>query len=193
MKKFNDYDNVKSYADIKQLPKGAYVLRIMNAEEKENSNGKYIEISCDIEEGEYKDFFMEDYKNQDREDKKWHCKYLLNEPKDDGSETDGWTKRRFKTVTEAIEESNQNYHWDWDETKWKGKLVGGLFNIRQYKTQNGDIREATNLAQLCSVEKVKSGSYKLPKNKLIEDTPKQITGSEDFMKVPDDTPFDLPW
>ena len=190
MKKFNGYDSVKAYADAKQLPKGGYVLRIMNTEEKENDNGKYIMISCDIEEGEFKNFFMDDWKNQEREDKKWHCNLLLNEPKDDGSERDGWTKRRFKTVVEAIEESNSGYHWDWDETKWKNKLVGGLFNIREYES-NGEIRQATSLSQLCSVEKIKSGTYKLPKVKLIE-RKAPVEGAENaFMTLPDTT--DVPW
>lgn len=192
MQKFKDYDTTRSYSDAKQLPKGAYVLRIMNAEEKENANGKYIQIRCDIEEGEFKGFFMDDWKGQDREDKKWHCNYLLNEPKDDGSEKDGWTKRRFKTVTEALEESNNGYHWDWDERKWKNKLIGGLFNTRQYNANNGEIREATNLKQLCSVEKVRTGSYKMPKDDLIKTDPlPSITSSDDgFMPIPDS---DVPW
>ena len=192
MKKFKDYDKTRSYSEAKQLPKGGYVLRIMNASEKEGNNGKYIEVSCEIEEGEFKGFFMDDYKNQDREDKKWHCKYLLNEPKDDGSERDGWTKRRFKTVVEALEDSNNGYHWDWDETKWKDKLVGGLFNTRQYRTQNGEIREATNLKQLCSVESIRSGNFKLPKDDLLKSDPlPTVSGAEDgFMPIPD---TDVPW
>lgn len=192
MKQFNGYNETKSYGDIRQLPKGGYILRIMNAEEKENSNGKYIQISCDIEEGEYKGFFMEDYKNQDREDKKWHCNYLLNEPKDDGSEKDTWTKRRFKTVTEALEDSNEGYHWDWDETKWKGKLIGGLFNIRQYEV-NGEVREATNLAQLCAVSKIQAGNYKFPKDKILATQPQTITEASDFMQLPASDSVELPW
>ena len=194
MKQFKDFDKVKGYSESKQLPKGGYVLRIMNAEEKENANGLYIQISCDIEEGEYKGFFMEDYKNQEREDKKWHCNYLLNEPKDDGSERDGWTKRRFKTVTEALEESNDGYHWDWDEKKWKGKLIGGLFNTRQYKTNDGTIREATNLKQLCSVEKIRTGTYKPPKDDLLKQdalAPIASSSGAEFMPIPETE--DLPW
>lgn len=196
MQKFNDYDKVRSYSDAQQLPKGAYVLRIMNASEKENKNGKYIQISCDIEEGEFKGFFMNDYKAQDREDKKWHCNYLLNEPKDDGSEKDGWTKRRFKTVIEALEDSNSGYHWDWDETKWKGKIIGGLFNIREYEAQNRDIRQATNLKQLCSVDKVRSGSFRMPKDDLLDKPASSANASapDGFMPIPDsDVDVEIPW
>lgn len=192
MKPFSGYNETKSYSDAKQLPKGAYVLRIMNAQEEHSATGDYIMISCDIEEGEYKGFFTQDYKDQDREDKKWHCNYILNEPKDDGSEKDGWTKRRFKTVTEALEESNAGYHWDWDEKKWKGKLIGGLFNTKQFKGSDGQIREATNLKQLCAVEKIRSGKYKMPKDDLLkqEEVAPKITADDEFMQVPD---VELPW
>lgn len=193
MKQFKGYNETRSYSDVKQLPKGGYVLRIMNAEEKENQNGTYIMISCDIEEGEFKGFFMDDYKSQEREDKKWHCNFLLNEPKDDGSEKDGWTKRRFKTVTEAIEDSNEGYHWDWDERKWKNKLVGGLFNIREYEASDGSIRQATNLKQLCSVEKIRTNTYKLPKDDLKERKVATQADENGFMPIPETSGDDLPW
>ena len=90
IKRFNDYETTQAYQDYQQLPKGGYVLKILNAEVCENSIGQYIKISCDIAEGEYAGFFAAEYKNQQSEDKKWHCNYLLNVPNDDGTEKDGW-------------------------------------------------------------------------------------------------------
>ena len=58
-----------------------------------------------------------------------------------------------------------------DETKFKGKKVGGLFNIREYQKNNGEIGEATNLAQLCSVEVVRSGKARIPKDKRLAEVP----------------------
>ena len=184
MKKFNDYDKTQSYSDRPTLPKGGYVLKIMDAREERSANGLYIKVSCDIAEGEYADFFMGDYRAQDREDKKWHCNFLLNEPKDDGSEQDGWTKRRFKTVVEALEESNEGYHWDWDEKKWKGLLIGGLFNIRQYRARNGDVREGTNLKQFCSVEKIRAGKFRLPKDDLLKEA--AAPSDQPWLQVPEE-------
>ena len=91
------------------------------------------------QKGNTKTFFANEYHNQQQEDKKWHCNYLLNVPNDDGTEKDGWTKRRFKTVTEALESSNTGYHFDWDEKKFKGKLIGGLFNEREYQKNDGNV------------------------------------------------------
>jgi hypothetical protein len=185
IKKFNSYATTKAYSDYQQLPKGGYVLKIMGASVEQSNYGQYVKISCDIAEGEYKDFYADEYRNQQKEDKKWHCNYLLNVPNDDGSEQDGWTARRFKTVIEALESSNTGYHFDWDESKFKGKLIGGLFNYREYETSNGDVRTATNLAQLCDVEKIRSGKYQLPNDKLLKKSaPAPATGTEGFMEIP---------
>lgn len=195
--KFGDYEKTAAYTNIPQLPKGAYILKIGGAEVCENKNGQYIKISCDIAEGEYKGFFTNDYKAQTVEDKKWHCNYLLNVPKDDGSEQDGWTKRRFKTVMMALEDSNPGYHFDWDEKKFKGKVIGGLFNIREYKANDGSIRQATNLKTLCAVDDIKKGTFRMPKDDLMERpaaAPVSLPemDADGFMKIPD-TADDLPF
>lgn len=192
IKRFNDYDKTQSYSDYQQLPKGGYVLKIMGAE---NVNDQYVKISCDIAEGEYKDFYTNDYKNQQREDKKWRCNYLLCLAKDDGTEQDGWTKRNFKTVMEALEDSNHGYHFDWDEKKFKGKLIGGLFNEREYE-KDGNVRRATNLAKLCTVEKIRSGNYKIPADKLLNNGGSYNNTSaanDGFMNIPDGIDEELPF
>ena len=195
--RFSDYEQTKSYKDFEQLPKGGYVLIIKGAEVCENSVGQYVKIMCDVAEGDYKDHFLSEYCGQKKEDRKWHCNYLLNVPKDDGSEKDGWTKRRFKTVTEALEDSNPGYHFDWDERKFKGKLIGGLFNEREYENDKGEIKRATNLAQLCSVEKIRSGNYKIPDDKLLGGRPPQtsalMTDADGFMNIPDGIDDELPF
>lgn len=195
IKRFGDYETTKSYGDIQVLPKGGYVLKIMGAEVCSNSIGQYVKISCDVAEGEYENFFANEYRNQQSEDKKWHCNYLLNVPNDDGSERDGWTKRRFKTVIEAIEEANPGYHFDWDEKKFKGKLVGGLFNEREYQANDGSVKRASNLAQLCAVEKIRSGKYQLPEDKLLPvgAVPTRTSAGTGFMSIPDGTADQLPF
>ena len=77
---------------------------------------------CIRDRGEYQDYYKNDYKNQNTEDKKWRGVLKLYLPKEDGTEKDNWTISVFKAFTEAVEESNQGYHWDWDETTLKGKV-----------------------------------------------------------------------
>lgn len=192
--RFGDYDKVQAYSDYATLPKGGYVCKIMNAEVQENSVGKYVKVSLDIAEGEYKDFYIKDWKGQQAEDRKWRCNYLLNIPKDDGSERDGWAKRKFKTFTEALEESNEGYHFDWDEQKFKGKLIGGIFNIREYEKRDGGIGSTTNLAQVTAVEKIRKGDYKSPKDQLIDKgNAANAPGMDAFMHIPEEIEEEVPF
>ena len=82
----------------------------------------------------------------------------------------------------AFEDSNPGYHWDWNEAGLKGKKIGGLFNIRQYEKSNGSFGEFTNLAALIDVNKIATGDYKLPADKLIEQT-QTPSSSEGFMDL----------
>ena len=133
MKKFNGYDEIKAYQEKERLPRGAYILKILNAEEVTNSFGTVLVFSFDIAEGEFKDFYRQDYNNQFQEDKKWKGTYRLFEPREDGSQRDAWTKSKFKGVMTAFEESNPGYHFDWDEKKLVGKLIGGLFINKEWE------------------------------------------------------------
>lgn len=196
IRRFGNYEQTKAYGDYQQLPKGGYVMQIKDAKiiPNKNGNGEHLEVSADIFEGDYKDYFMNDWRNQQSEDKKWRGRFWVNIPADDGSEQDSWTKRKFKTFTEALEDSNEGYHFDWDEQKFKGKLVGGLFNEREWEAQDGQIRRSINWGGVCSVEKIRSGSYTLPKDRLIDrgyQTP--ATNSDGFMSLPegfeDEPPF----
>ena len=193
IKRFRDYEKTQAYGDYDVLPKGGYVVKILGAEVCSNSVGQYVKISCDIAEGEYAGFYAKEYKAQQSEDKKWHCNYLLNIPNDDGSEKDNWTKRRFKTFTEALEESNPGYRFDWDEQKFKGKIAGGLFNEREYEKNDGSVGRATNLAAFCKVDKIRSGDYRLPKDRLLSSNNSSRTNSDDFMSVPDGADEEMPF
>lgn len=199
IKRFGDYEQTKAYGNYEQLPKGGYVLRILDVKQHTNSLGEYLTIAADIYEGDYMQFFTSEYKNQQSEDKKWHCNFLLSIPADDGTEQDGWTKRRFKTFTEALEDSNNGYHFDWDEQKFKGKLIGGLFNEREYEANNGDVRRATNWAGVTSVENIRSGNFQIPKDRLLDrgynqpPAPAMPTTSDGFMSIPDGIDEELPF
>ena len=195
IKKFSDYEQTKGYGDYERLPKGGYVLVIKAAQLMQNSMGEYIKVSADIYEGEYIQFFTRAYKAQQSEDKHWTCNYLLNVPNDDGSERDGWTKRKFKTFTEALEDSNEGYHFDWDERRFKGLLIGGLFNEREYEGRNGDVRRATNWGGVCAVSKIREGNYKLPADKLLNKgySATAPASSDGFMSIPDGDDEELPF
>ena len=133
MRKLNGYAQAQVYTETERLPVGGYVLKILDVEYQENSWGDVIILSFDIIEGEHRNFFLNNYKNQSAEDKRWKGVYRLRVPKDDGTEQDEWTMRRFKTVITNFEESNLGYHWNWDEKSLKNLMIGGILNNKEYE------------------------------------------------------------
>lgn len=166
MKPFNGFEAKRS-ASRGPLPAGGYVAKIMGAKEETYTWGSVLVISFDIAEGEHKDFFATDYRQNDREDKKWRGTYRLHVPKDDGSEKDGWTKRTFGGAIWAIEESNPGYHWDWNEAILKGKSVGVLFRNKEWE-MNGNTDWTTECCALDSVENIRNNAFKMPKDKPLK-------------------------
>lgn len=189
MKPLNGYANARAYAETERLPIGGYILKILDVKFQSFDWGSIILLSFDITEGEQKDFFKKNYKAQSDEDKKWKGIYRLRVPKDDGTEQDNWTMRRFKTVITAFEESNPGYHWNWDENTLKGKTIGALFNNKEYEF-NGRHGFFTNCHSLLAAERIRSGKFSIPDDTLL----KKTSGPNDpytnpigngFMIIPD--------
>lgn len=170
MRPFSNYDNTQTISARAQLPVGAYICQILKAEEKVYSSPKgewhKLEVSFDICEGEHKDFYANDYRSQSGEDKKWKGVLRMNIPSDDGSEADNWAKRSFKTNILAIEESNNGYHWDWNEAQLKGKTVGIVFRSEEWE-YNGKRGWRTAPFKMVPAADVKSGNVKIPDPKPL--------------------------
>lgn len=86
-----------------------------------------------------------------------------------GAKRTGWTKRAFGNAVWSIEASNPGYHWDWDETKLKGKLVGVLFRNREWE-MNGNTGWTTECCALTDVDDIRQGKYRQPKDKPLKVT-----------------------
>ena len=170
MRPFKDYETTQTITGSRQLPVGAYICQIFKAEEKVYSSSKgewhKLEVSFDISEGEHKDFYANDYRSQSGEDKKWKGVLRMNIPSDDGSEADNWAKRSFKTNILAIEESNNGYHWDWNEAQLKGKTVGIVFRSEEWE-YNGKRGWRTAPFKMVPAADVKSGNIKIPDPKPL--------------------------
>lgn len=176
--RFNDYEKVQAFGERRFLPKGAYVLKIMGTKMATSKNGnQYIRVSCDIADGEYMGYYTADFRSQkgDINEKKWRCYTDVYVPKNDGTEQDATTKRRFKTFVTCLEHSNDGYEFDWNEEHWKGLLIGGLFNQKQYKKADGTKSMYTQLKYTCSVDRVIAQDYRLPEDELLEEDEVAVT------------------
>jgi hypothetical protein len=187
IKQFKDFDQVKAYGTAaEQLPRGGYVCKIVGAKTIENSFGQSVKIAFDVAEGEHAGYYQKKYDNDDREDKKWSGTHLLNVPNDDGSEQDGWTKRKFKTFTDVLEESNPNYHFDWDEQKFVGKMIGIVINYREW-LQDGQSRWSPNAASFYTPDAIRKGDFKQAPDKALPQNKKPKQDDDGWMQVPEGT------
>ena len=181
-------NNRKRHFD--QLPKGAYVCKIKHLEEATSKKGsQMIKVFFDIAEGDYKDFYEKQYKENTNEDKVWSydaTMYLV-------VPTEGcqpFITEQWDTFWANIEDSNNGYVFAGDEKKTVGKVFGGVFRIEQTEANNGNIYDHTRLAYTRIAQDVRDGKItKMPKDKLVG-----VEGSpDDFVSVPEASAEDLPW
>lgn len=197
MRAIAGFEKVQAYTGSEdKLPAGGYVARIEGAKVVgyNGKNGYYekLEIAVDVIEGDYAYYFKELYQNSNQEDKKWKGVLRLFVPTGDGSDADNKTQRVLKGVINAIEDSNPNYHWDWDESKLKGLKCGILVRDKEYNF-NGYHGFSPEVFAIISTDNIIKGKFKMPEPKLLNKsgTATMFT-ADDFRNVAtgeDDYPF----
>ena len=190
MKAFNGLEIKKSVGASGPLPAGGYVAKILNAKVEEYSWGEKLVISFDIAEGEYKDFFRNQYNENTREDKKWKGNFRLTVP-NEGNQYFDSQKRTFGNAIWAIEESNPSFRWAWDENALKGKMVGVLFRNFEWAMEDRT-GWSTEACTFVSVENVRSGNFKQPKDKPLRNKATNNANANSFAPL-DDSADDLPF
>lgn len=162
MKKINGFENVQESTSFKRLEPNAYVCKIMNV--LDVSEKEYLKVSFDIAEGENKGYFSKLFKEDTRQDKKWPAA---------GSFIRSYKEKAlpmFKGFTNALEKSNKNYTWDWDESKLKGKTIVLIIGDEEYLNQKGEKRTRNYVASVRSLEAYKAGDYTIPALKVLDES-----------------------
>lgn len=196
MKKPSNWNDVKAAGERVKLPAGGYEAKIINAKvvNYDGSNGSYerLEIAVDITAGEYKDYYKQDFDSNTRDDRKWRGVARFYVPTDDGSEKDEYTKSVLKSVTDALEDSNKDYHWDWDETKLKGLKVGILVRDKEYEV-DGRHGFSPEIFRFTDINRIKEGKFTVPKQKLLKGSSgtsaAASSGDDSAASGDDDYPF----
>ena len=152
------------------LPAGVYEAIIKGARVEDTPwGGQRLILALDVNQGEhkghYQNLFDWEQKNSNYQPK-WKGTLRQNIPLGDGSEKDSWTQRSLEGMVWALEQSNPGYHWDWDETKLKGKLVG--INVRNKEWEYNDMTGwTTEICRLESLDEVRAGKVKVAKDKPL--------------------------
>lgn len=187
MQKFDLFDKVTASQPTQQLPVGGYKCKILKAEEVSYSWGNVMVISFDIAEGEHKDFYKENYNNQDKDkEKKWKGTYRLNLPNGKSEKADEFNARQFKTFIAAVEKSNSGYKWSWDEKTLKDKMVGLVFGEEEWEMdgKSGMCVRARYAAEVAGIENAKA-----PQPKYKNGNTPQLNSQSQQQEEDDDLPF----
>lgn len=168
MRKINNFENVQEATEFKRLPVDAYVCKIMNVTDvpvdSKTGKGDYLKVFFDIAEGEYKGYFKKQFDNDTRKDKKWpSAGSFIRSYKENALPM-------FKGFTSALEKSNKNYTWDWNEKKLTGKTIVLIIGDEEYLSQKGEKRTRNYVASVRSLEAFKSGDFTLPALKVLDES-----------------------
>lgn len=166
-----------SFSELPKLQPGGYVVKILNVKVEPTDWGSRLAIQFDIAEGEFKGFFDKLYKAtpDEWENKKWKGSMRLSIPHNTGDETKfKKSLGYFKSQIQAFENSNANLHIDcerdWDENVLKGKLVGALFNEKEWE-MNGNTGWFTQCKRFVPVNDICSGNFTIPKREELKNKP----------------------
>ena len=165
IKSYNGYKPERTTAR-ETLPAGGYVAKIMDATVINYDWGDVLKVDFDIAEGEYKGFFAADYRNNTNDDKKWRGTYRINIPNESNQYFDS-QRKSFNNFIACLEETNSGFHFDWDESKLKGKGIGVLFRNKEWE-YNGSTGWTTECCAVTTAKDVREGNFKMPKDKPLK-------------------------
>ena len=148
--------------DFETLPAGGYVVRITQVTDMPAK--QYLDVVYDIAEGQYKDFYADQWGQGHP-----FAHHFVMSYKDTAL---GMFKGRLR----AIDESNHTNFEEaaaagMNEAALVGRIVGVLIGYEEYVTNQGEIRQRSDVRQVVPAEKIRSGSFKVPELKTLQSQP----------------------
>lgn len=162
MKKINDWENIKESSDFKRLEPGAYICAIKAVEDV--SDKEYLKIYFDIVKGDNKGYFQKLYDSDTRKDKKWPIAGTLIRSYKEAALS------MFKGFCTAVEKSNKNYKWNFDEKTLVKKYIGLIIADEEYLNTKGQKRVRNYVASVRSLEAIEKGDFTIPALKEIDES-----------------------
>lgn len=174
MKAISNFDKIQENGSFEKLPVGGYIVKILAVDDVPEK--EYLKIFFDINEGEKKGFFTKAFKEDTRAEKKWP---------NAGSFIRSYKEKAlpmFKGFTNAIENSNKGYSWNFDEKSLVNKVVGLVIGEEEYLNQKGQVRKRTYVSAVRSVDTIKKGDFTVPEIKKLDATKvSSQTKQDDFV------------
>lgn len=192
MRGISNYNSIQQYTENAKLPVGAYEVKIIRAEEQNDT----LCILFDISDGEYKGFYMDKF-NSDKKAYPDSAKFrgVLRLFYPNGGQYDESNEKRIKTALERIKESNNlktDFSKEWDGAALKNCKVGMVFREQEW-SYNGSTGMTAQPFQIITLEALREGKFTIPKPKYLNGSaPSASASSYDSEDLPfddDDLPF----
>lgn len=191
MKQFEGFSSEAPRAGYEMLPKGLYIAGIKAVRLEGKEPDQRLVIRLDIIEGEYTAYYTKRYNEESkngngRYEVRYKGDYTLQIPDKNNPNRQhyDWDVKSFNGAIWSVEDSNDGYHWDWNENSLVGKTVG--INVRA-GTYNGN--PYTKIGRLESVKQIRDGRCKVMKDMEPRNDGNQESTSGGFTIVTEEIPF----
>lgn len=152
------------YKEFERLPAGAYVCKVVNAVPNEEKG--YLLLTCDITEGEFKDFGK---RVEAETDKDFGYIKIYKSWKDNGKPDGQNPLWFFRQMLARFEQENQGKYQqtDMDEKHLIGLSIGIVLREEEYLGRDGDIKTSAKFYNFAEIERIREGKVKTPKMKEL--------------------------
>ena len=173
MKQIKDFDTIQAAGSFDRPAADGYVCVIRKA--VDDPKGEYLALEFDIVEGKYKGYAAETAERAGF--------WPLNCRRYYGGKSIGF----FKAFIEAVQNTNKNYKWNWDESTLVGKGIGIVFREEEYLDRNGNVRSNIKPYEFKTAAEIRDGSFTIPEPKRL--APAEASSTFDTAESDDDLPF----
>lgn len=171
MQKIDNFDSVSAVEEKKRLVPGGYIARITKVEDVPQK--EYLKMEYDFADGDFKGYWADKEENYG-----WRDSFIRSYK----DKAIGF----FKQFTNAVEDSNSGYKWNWDEKTLVGKLVGLILSEEEYEKRDGSIGTRLRVNKVASIESIRNGNYTVPAKKTVT-----VSAKPSADVSTDDLPFDF--
>lgn len=163
----SNYDEIQVNQEFERLELGGHKGIIKSVEEYTSAisgnTSLKVEVDTDTNDKQPR-YFQKQYDENTNPDKRWSSsgiKYV-------SLKQDENCIKMLKAFITSVENSNNSFTYDWNKEveQLKGKKVGLVFGLEEYKNDKGETKTATKLNQFRSIDKVDNA--KIPNVKLLD-------------------------
>lgn len=127
---------------------GGYICRIIGVKDWEQK--EYLEIEYDIAEGNHRGYYL----NLFQKFNFWGARLMRSYKQT--------AIQYFKAFIDAVEASNKDYYFNFDERTLIGKYIGIVLGEEEYKSNSGEIKKRLYVHSVKTVKEIKEGKFKVP-------------------------------